>query len=120
MSRAAFSILVFGIYLLVLALALIASPNTLLTLLGIAPASEPWIRVAGVVLLSMAAYYLAAARVDATSFFRWSTIARPLLFAGLTALAVLRLADARVMLFGLPELIGAVWTRWALMRDRRA
>ena len=49
---------------------LITTPNTVLGLLGMASATEPWIRVLGVVVGVLGAYYIVAARAELTAFFR--------------------------------------------------
>ncbi len=49
MSKAAFTVKVFGVYLFVLGLILLVSPNTLLSIFGIPETTEVWIRVLGVI-----------------------------------------------------------------------
>ncbi len=51
MSKAAKSLFVFGIYLIVIGLAFLLVPNIQLRLFGFPETSEPWIRVMAVLLL---------------------------------------------------------------------
>jgi hypothetical protein len=54
MSKAAISILVFGIYIVVISLGFLVVPNLVLGLFGFPATTEPWIRVMAVVLLVLA------------------------------------------------------------------
>jgi len=61
----------------ILGATLIVVPNVLLLVFGIAPATEAWIRVLGVVVLVLGTYYIVAARRDLLPFIRptvWSRI----------------------------------------------
>ncbi len=53
MSRAAFTVKAFGVYLLLLGAALVFVPNLLLSLLGMPPTTEVWIRVVGVLVFNI-------------------------------------------------------------------
>jgi len=56
MSNAAKSILVFGIYLVVIGLGFLVVPNTVLALFGFPTTNEPWIRVVGLLVLILGYY----------------------------------------------------------------
>ena len=56
MSKAARSVFVFGIYLIVLGLGLLLFPNSLLGIISIPSTTEPWIRVVAMLLLILAYY----------------------------------------------------------------
>ena len=114
MSKAARSMTVFGIYLIANAVVLIITPNTLLGLLRLAPTTEPWIRVLGVVAGVLGGYYVAAARQELTGFFRATVWGRPIVLLGFLILVVLRLAPPILIVFGLIDTAGALWTRAAL------
>jgi hypothetical protein len=81
MTRLAFSILVFGIYLALLGALLAVAPNLLLGLGGIPPVFDVYIHLAGMLILILSFYYIMAARSGFTPFFRWTIAAR--LAAGL-------------------------------------
>lgn len=119
MSRTALTIQAFGCYLLVLGLALLVAPNLLLALFRLPPTEEVWIRVLGVVVLNVGIYYLAAARGEAMAFFRASVVARLLVLACFAAFVLLGLASPVLLLFGLADAGGALWTWLALRSQRR-
>ena len=119
MSRAARSVLAFGIYLVVLGVGLLVAPDTLLALFGQPPTQEPWLRVVGLVVLVLGLYYLGAAREEVTVFFRWTLWGRPLAVVILVGLVAAADAPAFVLILGAIDLGCAAWTWWALQADRR-
>lgn len=114
MSKAAISVLVFGVYVVVLGLGFIVAPNMPLELFGFPATTEPWIRVLGMVLLILAYYYIQAARNEMTGFFRFTVHGRASVILFFIAFVVLDLAQPMLIMFGVADLIGAVWTAWAL------
>jgi len=119
MSLPATSILVFGIYLCLLGAALIVAPNTFLGLLGLAPTTEVWVRVVGVLAGVVGAYYVQAARYRVVPFFRMTIWGRLLVFVFFALFALLGLAPAALVIFGAIDALGAFWTASALSRARR-
>jgi uncharacterized membrane protein HdeD (DUF308 family) len=119
MSRSAVSVLVFGIYLVVLGVVLIVAPNFPIGLFGIPETHEVWLRVAGFLVAAIGYYYLRAAREDARGFFRSTTHMRPLALP-LFALFVWRgWAAPPLIAFAVVDLAGAAWTAIALRSDGR-
>jgi hypothetical protein len=115
MNPAAKSVFVFGLYLVVVGLGLLVSPNPFLAPLGFPPVADPsWLRVLGVLTLCLAAYYLAAARAGLTVFFRWTVFVRCGVFAVFGALVLLKLAPAPLALLGAVDFAAALWTALAL------
>jgi hypothetical protein len=114
MSKAAQSMMVFGIYLIATAAVLVFTPNTLLQLLRVPPTTEPWIRVLGVVAGVLGAYYITAARQELIAFFRATVWGRGIFVAGLILLVLLSWAPPILLGFGLIDAAGALWTRAAL------
>jgi hypothetical protein len=112
-------VLVFGIYLLVLGVGLLAFPDTLLALFRQPPTQEPWLRVVGLVVLVLGIYYLGAAREEVTAFFRFTLVGRPLAAAILIGLVAVAGAPAFVLILGAIDLACAAWTWRALEADRR-
>jgi hypothetical protein len=113
---AATSIRVFGVYLVALGAVLFLTPNTLLTVFGVASTHEPWIRVLGAVVGVLGAYYINAARQQATSFFRATLWGRATILVLFAALVLVRLAPPVLILFGAIDVTGALWTLVALRR----
>lgn len=118
MSRSALTIKVAACYLLALGLGLMFVPNLLLTLFGMPPTREVWIRVLGVAVFNFGLGYWAAASSEALAFFRMSTYGRPLVLVAFAAFVLLGLAQPQLLLFGAVEAAGALWT-WLTMRLER-
>lgn len=114
MTRAARSLHVHGIYLVALGAILIGSPNTLLSLVALPPTTEPWIHVLGIPVMGMGMLFMAGARAEQTAFIRATVWARVFALLAFIALALARVAPPVVVLFGLVDAAGAVWTFLAL------
>jgi len=119
-SRAATSILVFGVYLAVVGAVLLFVPNVLLGLLGFPPTNEVWIRVTGVLVLFLAYYFVQSARAGTADFWRWTTHVRFALIFIFTAMVLLGLARPSLILLGAADFLGALWTTLALRADQAA
>ena len=118
MSRAAVSILVFGVYVMVMGVLLLTIPNVLLGLVRYPTTDEVWIRVLGVVTLSMGCYYVVAGRNELVSLFKTSLFTRPSLIIFFAAFVAVGLAKPVLILFGAIDLLGAIWTGLALRSSR--
>lgn len=115
MTRAARSVFAFGLYLIGTASVLIVAPNVILRVVGITPTTEPWIRVLGVVVGVLGAYYVVAARAQLELFFRATVWGRALVLAGFVTLVALGWAPAPLIAFGVIDTLGALWT-WVGLR----
>ena len=120
MSKSAFSIQAFGIYIVALGLGLVFVPNLLLALFRMPPTSEVWIRVLGVVVANIGILYVVAAQSNAMTIFRATVYGRPAVFAWFAGFVALGLAPKMLLLFGAVEVAGALWTWWALRADLRS
>ena len=118
MSRAATSLLVFGIYLTALGVVLLLMPNVLLRTFGVPPTNEIWIRVNGMFVICLAYYYLQTARHGLTDFIRWTVWARAAVIIYFVAFVMLAGGPKPLLLFGLIDLLSATWTLMALQKDR--
>jgi hypothetical protein len=116
-SRAARSLLVFGVYLEVLAAILIFAPNTLLSAFGVVHTHEVWIRVLGVVVACVGVYYIVSARHAFRPVIVASVPARLMLASSFLAFVLLDYAQPAVLVFGVADLVGAVWTAISLRSD---
>ena len=119
-SAAARSVLVFGLYLLVVGALLMLVPDAVLKVLGLRQTHEPWIRILGTVTCYLGIYYLVAARHEMTAFFRASIGVRLSLIVVLLALVLWAGAKPVLLVFGGIEAAGALWTRAALVGRRSA
>jgi hypothetical protein len=120
MSKPAFTLKAFGIYLLVLGVGLTAAPNLMLSLFGMPPTTEVWLRVVGILVFNIGIYYVYAAKCEARAFFQASVYTRCLVMVAFIAFAALGLAPPMLVLFGAADLLGAVWTQLALRAERPA
>ena len=118
MSNAAKSIFAFGIYLAGSGAILVVTPNTLFAVLGLPSTSEVWVRVVGVLTLVLAFYFIQAARNELTDFFRWTVYARLSVMVFFTAFVLVGFVGPVLILFGAVDLLGAIWTSWALRSVR--
>ena len=114
MSRAAVSMLVFGIYTVVVGSALLFVPNVLLSLFAYPTTTEVWIRILGFIVVILGYYYIVAARYGLVRFFRASVYARSTLIVFFAILVLLGMSEPVLVLFGAIDLLGAIWTGVAL------
>jgi hypothetical protein len=117
MPPAAHSIVFFGVYVILTGLTLLLAPNVLLVLFGFDPTTEVWIRVLGSVVIALGAYYVVMGRAQATAFFRATIWGRCWVFVSFLGLVVLGMAELPLILFGVADLLGALWT-WRAMNKR--
>lgn len=116
MSKSAQSVFLFGLYLGLLGIVLLIAPNTLLGIFRLPPVTDVWIRVIGMLIFLLAYYYIQAARKELTDFFRWTVHARTAVFFFLVAFVLLKLVGPILILLGIVDLLGAIWTNMALRR----
>ena len=116
MTTPAQTVRIFGSYLILLAAVLMAAPDLLLEAFGIAPVTDVWIRVTGMLAGFLGVYYIRAAAAGLTSFFAWTVSVRlsVLLFFG--TFVFLDLAPPALLLFAIVDAAGAIWTWLALRR----
>jgi hypothetical protein len=117
MSQAAKSLFVFGIYLCGLGLVLLLVPNLLLQVFGVPATNEVWIRINGMFLLCLSFYYVQAARSELRILIRWTIWARIAVIFFFAAFVLLVSAPKALLLFGLIDLLSAIWTLLALKED---
>lgn len=118
MSKGAFSVFVFGIYLMAGGIGFLFIPNFCLSLLGMQTTQEVWIHIMGWCMFFLGLYYVVAARNELTPFIRWTTYTRPNLIIFLAVLVMLGMVEPIIILFGVIELAGAIWTLMALKSDK--
>lgn len=114
MSAPAVSVLVHGLYLTVLGAALVLVPNLVLSLLGLPEATDVWVRVTGALTFLLGYYYIQAARKGVIEFMRWTVVARSIFALFSSAFVFLGLAEPGLLLAGVLDLLGALWTALAL------
>ena len=110
MSAAALSIFVFGIYLIILGTGFYLVPNTILPLFKFPKTNEPWIRALGMVILILGFYYIIAAQNELSAFFWATVVGRFGVLVLLSALVISKKAKPVIILFGIIDAAGGVWT----------
>jgi len=118
MSKAARSVYVFGVYLVVAGTGFLLIPNLVLGTLGVPPTTEVWIRVLGLVVTVLGIYYVAAARSGATLYFLVSVWVRSAFLVAMIAFVALGLAPLPLVGFGIVDALGALWTGLSLRAER--
>ena len=112
------TVLVFGLYLVLVGLGLLLAPDAVLAPLGFPSAQDFWPRVTGGLVLCLATYYLVAARANLTPLLRATVFMRCAVFGLFGALVLLNLAPRPLALLGLIDLLAALWTATALKSER--
>ena len=120
MTAAALSLAVYGVYLLANGAGLAVAPNLPLALLGLPPTEEPWIRVLGLVVGEIGFYFLFAARKGIASFFYATVYARGAAALVFVALVAFKLGPVQLLLFAAVDVLTAIWTHFAIKRERAA
>ena len=120
MRSASASIKVFGAYVALTGIALLVVPNLLLSVLGLAAASEIWVRVLGAVAVVLGYYYWECGAAQAKAFFRASVTGRFVFAALCVGLVVFMAAPWQLLLFGVVDVLGALWTIAALRKELAA
>jgi len=119
MSNPAKSLFVFGIYLLVLGGTLTLAPNMLLAIFNISPTTEVWIRVVGMLVILLGIYDISAAKGNWSGFIALSVPLRMSVILFLSGFVLLLEASKMLLFFGAVDFAFALWTRSALIQERR-
>ncbi len=117
MSKGAMSVFVFSIYLYLLGLVLVITPDTLLGVFGFPETDNLWIRVVGMLVIILGFYYSHAARAELRPFFVWTVIGRSSVLLFFIAFVIAGLAPPALILFGVIDFAAAVWTFFAMRTD---
>jgi drug/metabolite transporter (DMT)-like permease len=107
---------VFGAYLIAAGVLMIVAPPEALRHLRPEAPYEP-IRLLGILTAVVGGYYMAAARAELESFFRFTVVGRLAAIAAMVALVICKASRPSLLAVAVPDLLGAVWTAMAL-RDR--
>ncbi len=120
MSKSAFSAKLFAVYLFIAGVILVIAPNFLLSLLFIPQTSEVWIRMIGVMAFMIGIYAWIAATHEFRPFLVASVYTRCVVFVALVAFAAKGLASPMIILIGVIDLLGGIWTYFALKADAQS
>ena len=120
MKSAAMTVKVFGVYLVMIGLALMCAPNVVLPVLGFPQTTETWVRVLGALAAILGYYYWASGSANARAFFVLTVQGRMMFCAASLALVVWADAPMALIAIGLVDVAGAGWTLAALRSEARA
>lgn len=115
MSSTAVSILVFGIYLIFVGAGFLFIPNIILPFFRFPKTDEPWIRVMAILVLIIALFYLVSACYDIPIIFRTTVYGRVFVFLSFGMLVLIKKVQPMLLLFGVVDALGAVWTLITLL-----
>jgi hypothetical protein len=117
MSKAAVSLFAVGLFLILTGIGFFIIPNFVLSLLRIPPTDEVWIRILGMLVLFIGYYYVVAARKELKEFFNATIHVRLICFLFFLVLVLTKIAYPILIIFGIIDLIGSIWTTWALKKE---
>lgn len=120
MQSPSFTIKVFSVYVILTGISLTLAPNLLLSIWGIPPTSEFWIRQLGALAIIVGYYYWACGAANATAFIKASIPGRFGFFVLGLGLVAFAQAPWQILLFGVVDLLGAGWTAMALKSEQTA
>ena len=110
MNATAKSVFYYSFYMMGMGLGLFFIPNQLLGIFGLAPTTEIWVRVLGLLAFCAGILYYYCARMNQTGFFRVSVPERIIFFLGTVALVSFLHVTPLLAAIGSVDLLGAIWT----------
>jgi uncharacterized protein YjeT (DUF2065 family) len=116
MSPAAKSVRYFGIYLVITGITIVTAPNMMLSMLQLPETTEVWLRVAGMLVFNIGVLYFYMAPTEHNMFFALSAYLRASVMIWFGLFVALDWAAPTILVFGLADLAGAIWTFAALKK----
>jgi hypothetical protein len=110
------SLVVQSIYVVLTGLQLIFVPNMLLNMFGFDATSEIWIKVLGIVVLSLSIVYFTISKSGNDDVVRATMWSRTLVGLGFILLALTGQAKLSIVLFAGIDIVTAVWTWFELKK----
>jgi hypothetical protein len=110
------SLVVQAIYVLLTGLQLIFVPNMLLSMFGFDATSEIWIKVLGIVVLSLSIVYYTVNKSGSEDVVRATMWSRLFVGVGFILLALTGQAKLSIILFAGIDIVTAVWTWFELKK----
>ena len=111
------SLVLFGIYMIVVGLTLLVAPDPVITFLGFEAVDDVWVRLFGWMVVSGGYIYIQVGRSGNEVFARATLLVRLTVVVVHLVLFLLDLAPAVLLTFGSADFVGALWTAMALRRD---
>lgn len=113
------SVLIWGLYLLLLGTALVLVPARLFTLFQLPYGSGFGERMLGVLTLVLGLYYVLAAVQHNTALYRWKLYGHALGVALMSAMILVNAAPPSLLSTAAMDVLAGAWTWRALRRDAR-
>lgn len=110
MSKAARSVFMFSIYLMVMGAVLTLVPNSLLGAFRLPATDEPWIHVVGMLAFILGFYYFKSSQNELKLFFQWTVYGRLAGFLMFCILGFGGFGPPVLILFGVVDGLTALWT----------
>lgn len=114
MSKAARSLYIFGIYVVIVGVAFLAIPEKLMSMLQLPAATVGWARMIGLLALVIGTYDVVGSRAESLPYIRASVWIRFGFAAGSFLLVALGQMPVSLIPLGAIDLVGALWTAFAL------
>lgn len=111
------SLMVQAIYVLLTGLQLIFVPNLLLGMFGLEPTTEIWIKVLGVVVLSLTLIYYGIIKHGNKEVIKITVWSRLFVGAGFILFAMTGIAPMALILFAGIDIATAIWTWFELKKQ---
>jgi hypothetical protein len=120
-GMAAKSIFIFGIYIIVVGIVMLFFPDPIVSIIRLQMPDNLAIRILGMLLIFYGYYYVRAGLKpeEMKAFYSWTTHTRSLAILFLSAFVLAGIAHPIVLIFGLIDLGGAVWTFFALRAEEK-
>ncbi len=110
----------FGVYLAIVALALFAVPRQFLSLFWMPAPTDGWVRVLAIPLFNLSVVVIFIGRVGSRELMRLTCITRSWVIPTMAVLVVAGLTSPVILLFGVVDIVCAALTLWALTTEARA
>jgi hypothetical protein len=118
LSPAAISVMTWGIYLVIVGVALMSIPDVVLQMFGYTSTKEVWPRLAGLLTLVLGGYYVLIAYYRVEVLFRWKAAGHTI---GIVAMLLLYITDkgpSAILMTAVTDFFAGMWTVLALRFER--
>lgn len=104
-------------YVAITGISLIFMPNTLLGLFDLGSTTEVWIRVLGIIVLTLAILYYGIIKAGNKDVIQSTIYGRLFAATSIIILALLGFSKLTLILFAIPDIATAIWTWFELKKQ---
>ncbi|MBL4706339.1 MAG: hypothetical protein JKY54_17560 [Flavobacteriales bacterium] len=119
MDKSAKSVFFYGNYVILIGISFLLFPNFTLGILGIEPATEVWIYFFGWFVMWLGIYYVISSLHNVKPFIMATIYGRPTLLAFIGLLVYLKMLDPIFIVFGIGDLLTAIWSYSLILSERK-